>query len=175
VTRLTSRIARITGLAVFSVFTSVAVHAAPILAATVTPAGTLFHYDYAITFNPADDEIAILTVSLLAGDTLTALTAPAGYAISYDSGLGLLDFLPGLGGTFPLAGTLGGFAFNSPHSAAPTTFEALTTQFDFLTGNTTGPLGPVTPVPEPVAGVLVSIGLAVLGRRRALQRRNPRI
>jgi hypothetical protein len=144
--------------------------ATPLLVATVTPAGPLFHYDYAITFNPADDEIALVTVTLVPGDTLTALTAPAGFQTSFDAGLGLLDLLPALGNTFPLTGTLSGFAFNSPRSVAPTSFTALTINFDSLNGATTGPVGPI-PVPEPVAGVLLSLGLAVLGRHRIVQRR----
>ena len=41
--------------------------ATPIVAATVTPAGSLFHYDYTVTFNPLDDEIALLTIVVAPG------------------------------------------------------------------------------------------------------------
>jgi hypothetical protein len=173
VNRATPRITRTAGLiAVFSLFMAASAGAAPILAATVTPAGPLFHYDYAVTFNPADGEIVLITVSLVPGDTLTGLTAPAGYTTSFDTGLGLLDLFPNVGNTFPLTGTLSGFAFNSPLAAAPTSFTAFNSDFDLFQGVSTGPLVPGAPLPEPVAGVLVTLGLAVLGRRRLAERRN---
>ena len=33
--------------------------ATPIVTATVTPTGSLFHYDYSITFNPVDDQVTL--------------------------------------------------------------------------------------------------------------------
>jgi hypothetical protein len=154
------------------VFAAVPAEATPIVTATVTPTGSLFHYSYAITFNPTDPEIVDLTINLLPGDTLTNRTAPVGFQMSYDSGLGLLDLLPGLAGSFPLSGTLSGFAFDSPRRPLLTTFDALTILGGTLSGPTTGPLGPASPIPEPVTGVLMAIGLGALGGRRAIQKRS---
>ncbi len=148
--------------------------ATPIVTATVTPAGSLFHYEYSIEFSPLDDEVAVLTVIVTAGDPdiSPTLVAPAGYLASYDSLLGLLDFLPVV--SFPGAGTVTGFAFNSAHQVGPTTFEALTIFGGSLSGPTTGPLGPATPIPEPATGALLAVGLAAVARRMARRTKSDR-
>jgi hypothetical protein len=140
--------------------------------ATVVPAGALFHYDYSVTFDPSDEEIAVLTIVLLpADDSLTGLTAPVGFLASYDSGLGLLALLPDVASFFPLAGTLSGFAFDSARAEGATTFEAFTIFASILIGDTTGPVGDATSVPEPATSVLLTIGLGALAKRRAMRGR----
>jgi hypothetical protein len=169
-TRRADGATRALGMAVLlCVFAAAPAQATPIVVATVTPVGPSFHYDYAITFSPLDEEIALLTINLLPGDTLSNQTAPAGFFMSYDSGLGFLDLLPAL--SFPAFGTLSGFAFDSPRRPLPTTFDALTAiSGSVLSGPTTGALGPASPIPEPVTSVLVAIGLGALGGRRAIRK-----
>ena len=170
-TRRSGWVARILGAAVFlGVSAVVPAEATPIVTTTVTPTGSLFHYSYAITFTALDPEIAVLTINLLPNDTLTNRTTPAGFLMSYDPGFGFLDLLPGLAGNFPTTGMLSGFAFDSPRRPLPTTFDALTILGGTLSGSATGPLGPASPVPEPVTGVLMAIGLGALGGRRAIQK-----
>jgi hypothetical protein len=161
------KLAQVVGLVAFLVAVgAVPAQATPIVAATVTPIGDLFRYDYLITFDPLDDEIAILTVNGLAGDaTLVNEVAPAGFDTDYDFGLGLISFFPLVGSTFPTIGTLSGFGFDTARRSASTTFDALTIFGDTLSGPATGPLGPASPIPEPATGVLLTIGLSALGRR----------
>lgn len=161
-------------LALVLVLLAAPAQATPIVTATVTPAGFLFHYEYSITFNALDDEVAVLTVIVPAGDATldSTLVAPAGFLASYDPGLGFLDFLPVV--SFPGAGTLSGFAFNSARSAAATTFQALTIFGGTLGGPTTGPLGPPSPIPEPATGALLAVGLAAVARRMARRTQSDR-
>lgn len=155
---------------VLSVLGSAPVQATPVVVATVTPVGALFHYDYEITFDPLDEEVAILTINVLAGDAVldATLVAPASTLASYDIGLGFLDLLPIL--SFPLS--ISGLEFDSPHAPGATTFDALTIFGNTLSGDTTGPVGAdATAVPEPATCVLVAIGLGALRARRTIRNR----
>jgi hypothetical protein len=152
-----------------AIFAATPAQATPIVAATVTPGGTLFHYAYAITFDPLDDEVALFTINVLPNDlTLVNRLAPAGFTTQYDPGLGLITFLPDLLGTFPLSGTLAGFSFDSAHTPRATTFVATSIFGDELIGPTAGPLGDV--VPEPATWVLLAIGMGALAGRRVIRR-----
>jgi hypothetical protein len=163
--------------AILGMFAAARAEATPIVVATVTPVGSIFHYDYEITFDPSDNEIAILTVNTLPNDvTLVNLVAPVNYSALYSSagGQGFLDFFPLV--SFPTSGTLAGFAFDSAHAPVATTFDALTIFKDgtfagTLSGPTNGPLGPVAGpnVPEPATGLLLAIGLGALAGRRAFR------
>jgi hypothetical protein len=154
-----------------SVFGGAPAQATPIVEATVTAVGALFHYDYSITFNPSDEEIALLTINLLPGDVVleSTLVAPALFMASYDIGLGLLTLLPVL--SFPSAGTVSGFAFDSPHEEGATMFETLGIFGLNDGGDTTGPVGGVA-VPEPATSVLLAIGLGALRVRGAVRKRS---
>lgn len=167
-TRWDERIARIAFVALcISLFVAAPARGTPILVPTVTPAGPGLHYNYSITFNPSDGQIALLTVNVLANDaSLTNLVAPAGFLLLYSSaaGQGFLDFLPIV--NFPLTGTLSGFQFDSLRAPGPTTFDGLTTAGAPVGGVTTGPVGPT--VPEPATWVLLTIGIGALGGRRLL-------
>jgi hypothetical protein len=153
--------------------------AAPAQAVTITaiatPLGGVFDYDYSITFDPLEDEIILIDVFGPVGDlTLTNETAPAGFVTIYDPGTGFISFLPGIGSTFPLAGTLPGFGFESALGPAPTTFDALTIFVATLSGDTIAPLVPQQgsiPVPEPASVALWSVLLAAAGSRRVLRAR----
>lgn len=155
-----------------SVLGSAPVQGTPVVVATVTPVGPLFHYDYEITFDALDPEIAVLTINLLPGDAVldATLVAPPLFLASYDIGLGFLDLLPVL--SFPPFGTLSGFAFDSARAPAATTFDALTIFGGTLSGDTRGPVGAdATAVPEPATCVLVAIGLGALRARRTIRNR----
>lgn len=135
---------------------------------TVTPTVSfdngLYHYDYTVANNSAD-ELAILTLTTLPGaDTIQNLMAPDGFLADYDSGLGLVSFLEGDTGTFDPGSSVSGFSFDSPFQPGGTTFEALTIEGASVVGTT------LAPAPEPgsiaTLGALLATGAAVWRRRR---------
>lgn len=135
---------------------------------TVTPNGSLYHYDYAIT-NNAPEDLAIVSIPVLPGpDTIQNLSTPAGFLGSFDSGLGFVDFLGDLD-VFAQGTTLSGFMFDSPFAPGPSVFQALSVSGTSFVGSTSAP------VPEPgsfaLMGAAASTGLYALRRHRAARRR----
>jgi hypothetical protein len=172
VTRRFARIPRVALVAIFiAVFLPASAQAAPFVLSNVSSVGTQYQYDYSLDFDfdpdPAEEPIAILDINVLPNDTsLAVLGAPVGYFIVYDSGLGLLSFLPV--GTFPTTGTVGLFSILSAHAPLATTWNALGINSGFYTGATVGPLGPIAPVPEPSTWLLLAMAFGALGGRRAV-------
>lgn len=118
-----------------------AVHSArgiPIVTATVTDLSGSFQYDFTIE-NPGPDDIGIVSISNAPlGDLLidATLTSPAGFLASYDSGLGIVDFLEDTVSFF--AGTtVSGFSFQSLSGSSRnfSTFEAFTVAGDLVFGS----------------------------------------
>jgi hypothetical protein len=141
---------------------------------TVTPSGALFHYDYSVTNNGSFD-LAIVNVNVAADPTaIQNISAPTGFQIIFDAGLGILSFLedfdPGTPETFGPGLTISGFAFDSPFGPQPSTFDALDIVGDTYFGDTDAPLGSTTSpvVPEPFSLALFTAGLlpAALHLRR---------
>jgi hypothetical protein len=131
---------------------------------TVTsPGGGVFHYEFAITNNTLEDVAIVSLVDAPSGDPLIggSLMTPTGFQASYDSPLGIVDFLADV--AFGIGTTESGFAFDStaaPGSGFLRTFEALTVNGTFLTGRVQG-------IPEPGTLTLLVRGLGVWARRRA--------
>jgi hypothetical protein len=137
-------------------------NATPTVLPIVTSISTGFHYSYSIT-NDLIDDFLLIDIHVLAFDvSLTNLFAPAGFQAVYDSGLGIVTFLPDVGSlaVFAAGTTLTGFGFDSAYSPAPTTFDALTLPGNVISGMTSGPVGPPQGVPEPNTLFMVSLGVA---------------
>jgi hypothetical protein len=136
---------------------------------TVTPVGSLFHYEYSVTNNELED-VVIVTLEGVVPDpaAIQNLTAPPGFLASFDSGLGLVDFL-GDAVDFTPGSTVSGFSFDSPYSPQTIPFSALSVQGTPYAGTTRGPAG--TPaVPEPGSLLLLSafgVSSTLFLRRRA--------
>jgi hypothetical protein len=143
------------------------------LTPAITPIGSLFRYEYSVT-NASDFELLLVDVQTLAlPDAVKNTIAPAGFQISFDSGLGLVSFLPDADpdtpGTFAPGSTISGFQFDSPYAPDRAAFEALAfddvnAQLVTFNGSTLGP----TAVPEPgaIAWCLAGgAGLFLLRRR----------
>lgn len=104
--------------------------------------GGQFHYVYTVT-NTSPADLAIVSLVVPADTSaVTGPTAPAGFRVSFDSGLGFLDFIeatlsfaPGL--------TVTSFTFNSPLSPGPSEFTALSVNGATITGSTTAPVKPL--------------------------------
>jgi hypothetical protein len=93
------------------------------------------------------------------GDPLIdpSLTAPAGFLGSYDSGLGIIDFIE-FTEFFAAGMSIGGFSFETLAGpiGAFSMFEAFTTLGDFASGGITWNVRPGPSVPEP-KGALIPI------------------
>ena len=134
---------------------------------TVTSVGSLFHYDYTLTNNTAN-EIAIFTLEGLpaSSNAVLNLTAPTGFQASFDSGLGLLSFI---GDTkfFSPGTTSPDFVFDSPFQPRTSTFTALDVTGTEIKGSATAP----SAVPEPGAvSLLAGCLFAGMGLRRRILR-----
>ena len=136
---------------------------------TVTPTGSLFHYDYVIT-NNTPNELAIFTLEGLpaSSNAVQNLTAPSGFQTSFDPGLGLLSFLGDT--SFFTAGTTSpDFVFDSPFAPGISTFTALDVTGTEIKGSATAP----SAVPEPGAvSLFAGLLLAGMGLRRRTLRHN---
>jgi hypothetical protein len=127
-----------------------AVHGSILVRGTVTPLGGSFLYVFEVE-NTGPDDYVIVSLDAPVADPLIGptLTAPAGFVASYDSGLGIVDFLEGA--DLFAAGTIhGGFSFESlaGPGAEFGTFEALTASGASASGDVelTVLAGPATPM-----------------------------
>ena len=151
--------------------------AAPIVTPTVTINAGVAHYDYSITndlVGPFDDFV-IVTINVASGnDIVTNLFAPAGFQASYDDGVAQVSFLADFlsPSVFPIGTTLSGFGFDSTYLPAASTFEILTLGGELIIGPTQAPLVAPTAIPEPATSLVLTLGLGMLGARRAARRRN---
>ncbi len=142
-------------------FTASAAHATLIVEATVTPIGGLFHYDFSVTNNAAEDVVIVSITDAPVGDPFIdpSLVAPVGFLASYDSGLGFVDFLEDTD-LFGVGTTKSGFMFDSasgPTATTFSTFEALTVQGNLLTGQIR-----TNVIPEPGTITLLLVGMGAI-------------
>jgi len=143
-----------------------AVHAL-IVEATVLPlGGGVFHYDFSITNDEAEDVSIVSIVDAPLADPLIdpSLATPAGFLGSYDGGLGFVDFFEDTE-LFGVGTTKGPFSFNSMSGPAPgvfSAFEALSIFGTLYSGDVDVTI--VAPViPEPGTVVLLAVGVSVFG------------
>lgn len=127
----------------------------------VTQSGGLYHYDYTVT-NHTDQDVLFIDIAVPPDPSAVQNpTAPAGYGLSFDSGLGLVSLLedtdplsnPQFFGNNPVSG----FEYDSPFAPTPSAFTAYTLDRN---GNLVTLNGTV--VPEP-GGLLVYAVCAVTG------------
>jgi hypothetical protein len=146
-----------------------------ILTPTVTQVGNLFRYEYSIA-NNSDLELLLVDLqTLMRDDAIQNAVAPTGFQVVFDSGLGLVSFLPDADDTtletFAPGSVVSGFQFDSPLLPDNALFQALA--FDDLNGqivNFAGTTVGPTAVPEPGA---VALGIALgFGSLLALRRRS---
>ena len=128
----------------------------------------VYHYAYTVTNNTPDD-LFDLTIHVAPGVGMVQnLTAPAGFMTSYDSGLGLVDFLEDTSNF--TATPLSGFAFDSPLAPQQSTFDANLTDGNGNISTLSGPvLAPLAAVPEPgtlALALLAAPSLILIARRR---------
>lgn len=125
---------------------------------TFNPGSGLFTYSYSVV-NGTANTLAIISfgVSPSGPQTVLSPTAPTGFGISYDPGVGLVSFFedndPNTPQTFAPGSTVSPFAFTSRFSPGPSQFEALDTNGTSFRGVTQAP------IPEP--GSLLLCGLAL--------------
>lgn len=139
---------------------------------TFTFTGSAYHYSYAVT-NLSSDDLPIIDLNGLPLDPTAAtnLSAPTGYQISFDPGVGILSFLPGLanGQTFGAGSTVSDFSFDSAFAPAAVSFDT-TGDPTSPAGTTLGPAG--APVPEASTFVSLGIGLSLLAFAVVRRRRS---
>ena len=116
---------------------------------TVTPNGSLFHYDYCINDGTSSD-LALVTIGVAQNDpnAVMNLTVPSGFKSNFDPGFGLVDFI-GDTQSFTAGQTFCGFDFDSPIRPQPSSFTA----FDVTGKSFAGPT--LAPTPEPGSTTLL--------------------
>jgi hypothetical protein len=140
---------------------------------TITPSVSfsngLYTYSYDVVNNTAETlAITSFEVPALPG-AISSLTAPTGFDISFDSGLGLVSFFedtdPSTLDSFAPGSTVSGFMFSSFYAPGVSDFEALDVNGVSYLGTTRAPV-----VPEPgtiaLLGGMMGGGLLALRRRR---------
>ncbi len=148
---------------------------------SVTPTVTfnatlsLFSYSYAVA-NSGTMDLAIVTLPVNPSSALTSLSAPTGFGITFDPGLGLVSFfednISATPQTFAPGSTVGLFAYNSRFAPGPVTFSALNIAANEFTGPTLAAVArPAQAVPDAVSSFLLLMGgalpLLVFHRRLA--------
>ena len=136
---------------------------------TVTFSNGLYNYSYDVT-NNTGDILAITTFDVRAlPDAVQNPSAPAGFNIAFDSGLGLVSFFEDTDvntpDTFASGSTVRGFMFSSPFAPTVSNFEALDINAQSFLGTTLAPAN----VPEPgtlALGATLALGTAGLIRTR---------
>ena len=142
-----------------------------IVDASVTAFGAgIFNWDILITNTGPEDFSLVSIVDAPPGEPLITqtLTAPAGFTASYDSGLGIVDFIESQN-LFGAGMTNGGFMFSSvaaPGDGVLQRFEAFDTLGNFVTGAVNQ-----RAVPEASTATLATVGLLVACWRRRVLRR----
>ena len=110
-----------------------------VVEAQVTAVGGEFLYSYMVT-NNTDMELVIITIEVPSDPTAVMnLSAPTGFSASFDSGLGVVDFVMDTS-MFSGMSTVGSFTFESPFGAGSANFTALDMDGVELTGTTEAPV-----------------------------------
>lgn len=144
-------------------------HAQVAVTPTVTFSSGLYTYDYSVTNNTMET-LAITTFDVRPlADAVMMPSAPLGFDIAFDSGLGLVSFFedtdPATLDTFAPGSTVSGFMFTSPYQPTVSNFEALDINGMSFFGTTLAPAN----VPEPgtvALAITLSLGMTGLIRTR---------
>lgn len=166
--RCTPQQGRIAGISALLCLTGIA-HAQVSINPSVSFSNGLYNYSYSVT-NSTMDTLAITTFDVRAlPNAVMTPTAPMGFDISFDSGLGLVSFFedtdPNTPDTFAPGSTISGFMFSSPFQPTVSNFEALDVMGQSFLGTTLAPAN----VPEPgtlALGATLAFGAVGLLRTR---------
>ena len=152
--------------------------AAVVVPVNVTLNAGLYTYSYSVT-NTAGSlfDLAIVNVPVAKASNLMSLSAPTGFGISFDPGVGIVSFFedadPLTLPTFAPGTTTAPFKFTSAFAPGTVTFDALDLIGTTFTGTTQAPVS-APAIPEP--GSMMTAWLVGLGTLGSLSRRsrNPR-
>lgn len=108
----------------------------------------VYTYSYSVMNDGPLFDLALVTLPVPSGSNLFGFTAPTGFGISYDPGIGAVSFFEDANlftpQTFAPASTVGLFSFMSPLPPQPATFTALDAIGTTFTGQVQAPA-----IPEP--------------------------
>lgn len=125
----------------------------------VVPVAGGFNYSYSV-MDGAPFTLAIVNVPASKTSALFNLTAPAGFGISFDPGVGIVSFFEdndqNTPQTFASGSTVNGFSFSSAVAPAVVTFDSLDENGNSYTGTTTS-----AAAPEPATFVSLGLGFGL--------------
>jgi hypothetical protein len=124
---------------------------AVIVPSSVLFGGGLYTYSYSVTNSASMFDLAIVNVPVGLGSNLQSLSAPLGFGIAFDPGVGIVSFFddvdPATLPTFSPETTQGLFSFTSAFAPKGVMFDALDVAGTTFTGPTQAP-GTSPAVPE---------------------------
>ena len=136
-------------------------HAQVVTPTVTTLAGGIYHYDYSI-MNTGTTDLFDVSIHVHPGaNQVFSVMAPIGFTASYDSGLGLVDFLENTN-SFATGQAISGFTYDSSLAPKSSTFDA---NFAPTSGGITTTSGSTlaATVPEGSSLPLLCSGLGALG------------
>lgn len=141
-------------------------HAAVSLTQIITFDGmtNLYRYSYSVG-NTGPDDLILVTIPTDSNATLTALSPPTGFSMTYDPSQGVVSFFEDSDlfteQTFAPGSVITPFEFDSPLAPGVVTYTAFDVTGAEFTGTT------LAPVPEPSVTLLSGLAsITLLARRR---------
>jgi len=160
----------VTAVAFASLFAITVAGAQVVVTPAISSAAGITTFDYSITNNTLTDLVIVsISVPAIPGAVFD-LAAPVGFLTSFDSGVGIVDFIADTE-SFGAGATQSGFLFSSRFPAGPAAFTALDAAGTEITGST---VSAVVPEPGAIAWWLAAPALCIALHRRGAWRR-PRL